>query len=350
MTIILGLFVLYIILNITYVKNGLNDKYISKENSKKINGIFVLLVFFSHISQQITLSSEWIDNYFSIIISKIGQLMVTTFIFYSGYGIYESIKSKNEQYINLMPKNRILKTIIKFDIAVLIYVLLNYIIEKEYSLKTILLSFLGWSSVGNSNWYIFSIIWMYIFTYISFKLLKKDNQMALILNTVLVIIFMIIMSMFKEPWWYNTLLCYPFGMWFSKYKDIIEKYLERNNNLYKVSIITILIFTVIFMLKKYMIIYSTVYVLSFISIVILFTMKFKFKDKTRLLDFLGNNVFYIYIYQRIPMILFKNVNIIYNNIYVYFSVCLIVTLIIAISMNFICNKINNLDYVKNKKK
>lgn len=154
MTIIFGIFVLYIILNILYIRNGLNNQYISRENSKKINGIFVMLVFFSHISQQVKLSNEWIDNYFTIIIYNIGQLMVTTFIFYSGYGIYESIKKK-DNYVDLMPKKRILSTLIKFDVAVIIYVILGYIIGNKYSIKTILLSFTGWAAVGNSNYLYF---------------------------------------------------------------------------------------------------------------------------------------------------------------------------------------------------
>ena len=37
--------------------------------------------------------------------------MVTTFLFYSGYGIYESIKSK-KKYIDNFFKNRILKLFI----------------------------------------------------------------------------------------------------------------------------------------------------------------------------------------------------------------------------------------------
>lgn len=153
------------------------------------------------------------------------------------------------------------------------------------------------------------------------------------MNTILVIIFMGIISIFKQSWWYNTLLCYPFGMWFSKYKESIEKYLEKNKNFYKVGFITILIFLISYVIKKYMTVYVSALTLSFVSLVILFTMKFKLKDKYHILEFLGNNVFYIYIYQRIPMILLKKVDFIYNNKYIYFIICLLLTFIITIFIN-----------------
>lgn len=42
------------------------------------------------------------------------------FLFYSGYGIMESIKNKGEKYISTVPKKRILNVLVNFDIAVLI--------------------------------------------------------------------------------------------------------------------------------------------------------------------------------------------------------------------------------------
>jgi len=85
------------------------------------------------------------------------QLVVCMFLFYSGYGIMESFKIK-ENYVNQLPKNRIFKTLFNFDFAVLIYMLLYVFFQhKEIGLKKVLLSFIGWESFGNSNWYIFSI-------------------------------------------------------------------------------------------------------------------------------------------------------------------------------------------------
>ena len=48
-------------------------------------------------------------------------LMVTMFLFYSGYGVFESIKKKKEKYINTIPKRRFLKTLINFAIFYIFY-------------------------------------------------------------------------------------------------------------------------------------------------------------------------------------------------------------------------------------
>ena len=58
-----------------------------------INGFFVGLILFSHFNSYVTTNMKF-DSIYYYIFDKIGQLMVTTFLFYSGYGIYESIKSK----------------------------------------------------------------------------------------------------------------------------------------------------------------------------------------------------------------------------------------------------------------
>ena len=153
--------------------------------------------------------------------------MVTTFLFYSGYGIYESIKSK-KKYIDNFFKNRILKLFISFFLALILYMLLNLMIGNSYSIKTILLSLLGWESIGNSNWFIFATFCMYFSTLISFKIFKKDNKSALLLNTIFSFVYIILtMKLRGFDWWYNTILCYNLGMFISCYKDTILSFLEN---------------------------------------------------------------------------------------------------------------------------
>ena len=57
-----------------------------------VNGIFVALILFSHFSQYI---NEWIkidSLIFSIYSELLGECVVATFLFYSGYGLMEQIK------------------------------------------------------------------------------------------------------------------------------------------------------------------------------------------------------------------------------------------------------------------
>ena len=80
------------------ISKGFNFEYLSQDVSNSIKGIFAIIILFSHIRGYITLSPNNIfDTSFNTIISYIGQLMVAIFLFYSGYGIMESIKKKKKE-------------------------------------------------------------------------------------------------------------------------------------------------------------------------------------------------------------------------------------------------------------
>ena len=93
--------------------------------------------------------------------------------FYSGYGVMESLKVKGNNYLNDFAKKRLGTTLLNFDVAVCCFFLLNYMIGKTLTIEDVLLSLIGWSSVGNSNWYIFVILLCYLAFYISFGISKE---------------------------------------------------------------------------------------------------------------------------------------------------------------------------------
>lgn len=69
-----------------------HSDYMSKEKTTAINGIFVLFVFFRHFTQYIEYGSY--DAIFQRVDSWLGQLIVVSFFFYSGYGGMVSIVKK----------------------------------------------------------------------------------------------------------------------------------------------------------------------------------------------------------------------------------------------------------------
>ena len=63
-----------------------NDKYLDKNYTNIIKGFFLLFVFTSHLTQyKLPFSNEWYDTIGLKFNAKLGQLMVTMFLFYSGY-------------------------------------------------------------------------------------------------------------------------------------------------------------------------------------------------------------------------------------------------------------------------
>ncbi len=90
-TIVLVLFLLIIISGMRY--KYFNSEYISHSATTQINGIFVFLVFMSHFRSYFDSAISYSRIYYEFQ-GFLGQLVVTTFLFYSGYGIFVSILKK----------------------------------------------------------------------------------------------------------------------------------------------------------------------------------------------------------------------------------------------------------------
>ena len=149
--------------NLKFSKSAFIYDNLSKSNPNSIciKGIFAIIIFISHCLSYFTEQHIYLDAPMAKLITIIGQLMVTMFFFYSGYGIMQSYNEKPE-YIKSFPKNRILKTLIHFDVAILLFLVMNLIFARDYSPLTTLLAFTGYTTIGNSNWFMFAIFVLYI--------------------------------------------------------------------------------------------------------------------------------------------------------------------------------------------
>ena len=277
-----------------------NIDYLAVDRCNAVKGFFLLLVFFSHINQYIIGSGYnptfWGDMAYFRFTSSIGQLMVVMFLFFSGYGIMESFKKKGGEYVSTMPKKRILTTLLNFDVAVLFFILLNLLLGKIMSLRQILLSILAWDSVGNSNWYIFCIL--VLFLYSLFFRSKSVYIYALSPIFILSIITIVVLSYLKAPYWYNTMLCFPFGMLYSVIRKEIDSFAQ--NHYYK----SVAAFIILFLVFRYIPISMKGLIYNMESIafamIIVFVMM-KVESDNKWLRWMGQNLFPLYIYQRLSM-------------------------------------------------
>ena len=155
-----------------------NSDYMSKDTTGAINGIFVLLVFMCHISGYMQLGSPsdkiWLD-----LKSWLGQLVVVTFLFYSGYGMMCSIIKKGTPYVKGIFRRRFLSLFAHFDIAVFLFLLMNLALGIKTKTKTVLLAFTTWESIGNSNWYITAVLCLYLILIVSFLIFRKHRLRGL---------------------------------------------------------------------------------------------------------------------------------------------------------------------------
>lgn len=325
----LYIFIIFIVLSLYKISfnkiNQIDEEALSHSRTTMINGFFVGLILFSHFNSYVSLSSST-DKIYLMIMRNIAQLMVTTFLFYSGYGIYESIKNK-PKYMENFFKNRLVKLFISFSLAIILYIIMNLILKNSYPVTTILLSFIGIKDIGNSNWFIFATFCMYISILISFKIFKKNHQTALLSCLLGTILYIFILRKFGySGYWYDTVLCFNLGMYVSYYKKNILKLLKDKWN-YIVVLITIFLMFLMTHIKGYNYIVYILHSLIFVLIVLVITLKVKFGNK--LLYYLGKNTFNIYVLQRLAYMALNKISYFSNHICAYFLVSIIIIIILT---------------------
>lgn len=305
--------------------------YMSVEKTMAIKGIFIIVVFFQHFNSYLTYTSA-IDVFYSTWFNKIGQCMVTLFMLYSGYGVMESIRKKNMPYVRKMPVTRVLGTLFRFDIAILLFALMNLILSRSFTGKQFLLSLVAWDSLGNSNWYIFAILITYIVTYLAFMIFRDKGKYypAVVAVTIGLLAYIFVLKYFnlKQLYWYDTIILYSCGMWYSLLREKIEKLINKNLVIYCVVFLLTLAGALYFMKNRgKSFVHTELCMTLFAAAVVLFTMRVSLNNAV--LRWCGKNLFGLYILQRIPMVVFREIGVADFNIYVYFILCLAVTVLLA---------------------
>lgn len=315
---------------IKFSQNGFED-YMSPQKTGSIKGIFVIIVLLSHLRQYITLDGSAFCQPYKDFMNFFGQLMVVMFLFYSGYGVLLGIMKK-DGYVKSIPAKRVLKVFIHFDIAVLLFWITGRLLGKDYSVKRLLLSLIGLDGVGNSVWFIFVIIVLYLVTFAAFIFLKKKVLLGTVITTVLSCGALLAIRAWKgsEYWWYDTILCYPLGMWYALAKPYIDKNILPDFN--KWFACTAAAGTLFFAMKSLMPEFTGTrklfipMALVFAVFIVLLSMRISVCNG--ILQWFGKRVFGIYILQRIPMIVLSHFGM-NKNAFLFSVACFALTIVIA---------------------
>ena len=342
----LGLLCLYGI-SIPFIKtkkpsdgNTYYKDYLSLDKTNAIKGIFIIIVFLSHSSQFVTMAPSLPDRAYDILIGTIiGQSMVSLFLLYSGYGVMLSIDKKGKNYIKSIPSKRVLKVLLHFGIAVVIFGLVQLALGKTFSIYEYLFSLIGWESLGNSNWYIFVILCLYFLTFIAFTIAKENKRLGLGMTFILSVLLLTAMIIFKgENYWYDTILCYPLGMAYYLFQEKIESFLFKNKvNWYIALAITAAGYIAAFMLRKYLP-FTLLRHLLFGLTVVLFTQKVSINNK--ILRFFGKHLFSIYILQRLPMLVLQHFG--FTNRYLFTIVTFVITILLAVPFDYLLGQLDKI--------
>lgn len=307
-------------------KWSFNKHYISKEDTNAVRGIFILLIFASHFWQYVSLSGP-LNEVYQWLRSFLGQLVVVPFLFFSGFGVGTSIRRRGSAYIRSMPVCRICKILLQFDLAIMLFILMHAVMGRTFPMKRIILSLVGWNSVGNSDWYVLAILLLYICTWISFHAME-NRWIALVGTTVLTIFMCFFLGQYKEEYYYNTIMAYTAGLWYAWCQESVEKTVFANNRAY---FYTVGLFAVAFRIFHRhwgkSIVYYELTAITFALLVVFLMAKIKLSN--RVLRYCGEHVFSLYILQRIPMIMLKE-PMAQSSAAAYFGACLLSTAILSV--------------------
>ena len=284
--------------------SSFHSDYMSTDQTTAIKGIFAVLILLSHMSGYVQWNTVP-DALGYRMIQLIGQLMVTMFFFYSGYGIFVSW-SRKKDYVVTFFKQRFLKVLVHFDVALLLFVVLDLVLKIPQTQENWLLCWIGWGSIGNSNWFVFDTLVFYLIALASMLLVKRvQNKQYLfcIIISIFSIIFWGLMYKIRrsEIWWYNTVLCFPAGVWYGCLQIKIDVFISKSLG-WVVGMACVGAAFVALYLHGHIVAY-TLCAVAFCVVVVWLNVKVKIQNSV--LIWMGKQSFSIYILQRIPMIILQ---------------------------------------------
>lgn len=216
-----------------------NNKFnlIPYYSSQTVKGLAIILVLFHHLAGS---SREilWLHPFLIV-----GSLACSIFFFYSGYGMQSSF-NKDVTYLKDYPKKRLLKVVVPFLVANLLFVLILSVFDFiNLDNIEIFLNIIGIQLIDPNKWYVIATIFLYIGFYCAHRYIKNK------LFSVLVVLISILLYgvVYKTIGAFFSMICFPLGMIFSYYEVTIKKFTSNNIKLLKtILFINILLFVYLF--------------------------------------------------------------------------------------------------------
>lgn len=328
--------------------NEYHKDYAAPRQTTSINAIFTILIFLSHSVEYVDVGGP-LDGPYMWLKKVLGQLVVATFLFYSGFGIMQSIDKKGMSYVKTIPTKRFFKVWYHFAIALVGFIIINLIFNIDYSLKQTLISFTGYKSIGNSNWYMFITFAMYFIVFFAFMIAKDNKVAGSLLTLVITVLFIIFEVKIGLPSrFYNTILCYPAGMIFSVIKPDFDKFVMKNDLVWLGSIITSLgLFYYFYRTREVSNIHYNIFAILSVITIMIFNMKVKIENSV--FDWIGKHIFSIFFLQRLPMNAYEALGYKVDK-YLFIIGCFVITIIISILFDKSMDKLDSLIYKRKPKK
>ncbi|MDO5450166.1 MAG: hypothetical protein Q4F30_04655 [Akkermansia sp.] len=210
----------------------LDGSHVAHERTLMINGFFMVLMLLRHISIfccPIQPEDEW---YYAHIDAPLVQCIVCTYFFYSGYGIMLSLQKKGRLYLRQLLTRRFAGLYVRFGFAAAAVCMMEALIWGNFLERG--LKFL-YTMVGcGSWWFIVMSLVLYLLTWLSFSVVgfsperPRRSLVAILILSILVAVVVSLMFPYKPTWWLDTEWCFPAGMLYALYGHRLEFLLNKS--------------------------------------------------------------------------------------------------------------------------
>lgn len=217
----------------------------SLETSKCIKGFCAVAIILHHLSQYLV-SLQKADVLF--LFNDIGVVFVGIFFFFSGYGLYTSLKSK-DNYLKGFVKKRFSTILIPFYACIFVFVLFALFTRKSFTTSELIAVLTGWNLINSHMWYVVEIAILYLAFFVIYKTIRNRNIATIVMSCV--VLLMTIGSLllghkgmtiwFSGEWWYNTTFLFIIGILVSKNEEAVMAFAKRY---YKILLPVFIVFSI----------------------------------------------------------------------------------------------------------
>lgn len=224
-----------------YGRGSWNEGFLSLKQTKALQGFCAICIMLHHIGQKTCafwLSPRYIIHGLDLFV-PFGYYFVGIFLFCSGYGLYESYRSK-PNYLQGFFGRRMLPVMVAFYSTGLIFLGARLLMGEKLSIPQLLLYLSGLQLCNPNTWFVIALPILYLGFYLSFRFCKTEKA-AVAATCLYVLAYTILGTLIdhndwwmRGEWWYNSVHFFSLGILFACHKEKIIENVKKHYVLYLV--------------------------------------------------------------------------------------------------------------------
>lgn len=212
------------------------EESLSLKSSKGILGFCAVGIMLHHMSQTIYFANE--DPGVLLFMVDIGVCFVGMFFFFSGYGLYSSLRDK-PGYLQGFMRSRMPTILVPFYMCNFVFILGSCLWGYKLQDGELPRYLTGVVLMNSQMWYIVEILILYLMFYLVFRFVGNRNVACLVYGICLILLIAFSLWLghdtttptqglwFHGEWWYNTTLLMLAGILFAKWQQQILGFVRK---------------------------------------------------------------------------------------------------------------------------